>query len=218
MANVLIGCETSGTVRDAFLKRGHNAWSCDILPADTPTNRHIQDDVRSVLKMGLWDFLAVMHPPCTRLCNSGVRWLDNPPKGKTKEDMWRELDEGASLFSDVLNADVKYRCVENPIMHKHAKKRIRNFKPHSQNVQPWHFAESEDSFDNQKKATLLWLSDNLPLLKRTGSVDGTTARQDVHNASPGEDRWKIRSKFFPGMAKAMANQWGAVLEADPQLT
>ena len=113
MANVLIGCETSGIVRDAFLLRGHNAWSCDILPADTPTNRHIQADIRHVLNTSQWDFLAVMHPPCTRLCNSGVRWLDNPPKGKTKEDMWRELDEGAALFSDVLNADVKYRCVEN---------------------------------------------------------------------------------------------------------
>jgi len=75
---VLIGCETSGTVRDAFLERGHDAWSCDILPSDTPTNRHIQDDIRNVMQDD-WDLLMVAHPPCTRLCNSGVRWLSSPP-------------------------------------------------------------------------------------------------------------------------------------------
>ena len=76
---ILIGCETSGTVRNAFLEKGHDAWSCDILPADDHTNRHIQDDIRNVLKMEAWDLMMVAHPPCTRLCNSGVRWLDNPP-------------------------------------------------------------------------------------------------------------------------------------------
>ena len=99
---ILIGCETSGTVRNAFLEQGHDTWSCDILPADDLTNRHIQDDVRNVIEQDDWDLLMVAHPPCTRLCNSGVRWLDNPPPGKTKEEMYAELDEGAELFSCLL--------------------------------------------------------------------------------------------------------------------
>jgi len=215
MAKILIGCETSGIVREAFAALGHNVWSCDILPADTPTNRHIQDDIRNVLTMDNWDFLAVMHPPCTRLCNSGVRWLHKAPPNKTKAEMWRELDEGAALFSDCLNADIPSRCIENPVMHKYAKERIRNFKPHRQSVQPWHFADSDDSPDNQKKETLLWLTDNLPPLVRTGKVDGSTARDDVHKAAPSKDRWKMRSKFFHGIAAAMAAQWSEVLNADP---
>ena len=133
---VLIGCETSGIVRDAFLERGHDAWSCDILPADTPTNRHIQDDIRNVMRDD-WDLLAVMHPPCTRLCNSGVRWLHKAPPNRTLEDMWRELDEGAALFSDVWNVEhIPMVAVENPVMHKHAKSRIKNYKPFYQSVQP----------------------------------------------------------------------------------
>ena len=83
---VLIGCETSGTVRDAFARLGFDAWSCDILPSDQPSNRHIQDDIRNVLEMDDWDLCMVAHPPCTRLCNSGVRWLSKPPQGKTVQD------------------------------------------------------------------------------------------------------------------------------------
>ena len=123
---VLVACEFSGVVRDAFLARGHDAWSCDLLPAETRTNRHIQADVRTLLGDG-WDFLIVAHPPCTRLCNSGVRWLSVPPPGKTLEDMWQELEKGAELFSTLWNADIPRVCVENPVMHGHAKKRIRNY-------------------------------------------------------------------------------------------
>ena len=95
MARVLIGCETSGIVRDAFLALGHDAWSCDLLPADRPSNRHIQADIRDVMRDD-WDLMAVMHPPCTRLCNSGVRWLSAPPDGRTLPEMWRELEDGAA--------------------------------------------------------------------------------------------------------------------------
>ena len=207
---ILIGCETSGTVRNAFLDKGHDTWSCDILPADDQTNRHIQDDVRNVLKMEAWDLLMVAHPPCTRLCNSGVRWLHVPPQGKTKEEMWEDLDEGAALFSDLWNADVPRIAIENPIMHKHAKARIHNFEPFTQSVQPYEFAESVESEDNVSKRTCLWLK-NLPSLVKTGSLTKETARHDIHNASPGPDRWKIRSKFHKGLADAMANQWGAAL-------
>ncbi len=204
---VLIGCETSGVVREAFLELGHDAWSCDVLPSDISTNRHIQDDVRNVLQMEKWDLLMVAHPPCTRLCNSGVRWLHKAPPGKTIEQMWQELDEGASLFSDLWNADVPRIAVENPVMHKYAKERIVNFQEFSQSIQPWQFGNDVDGLDNVSKRTCLWLK-NLPKLVSTGNLDGSTARNDIHMASPGPNRWKVRSKFFPGIAKAMAKQWG----------
>ena len=206
---ILIGCETSGTVRNAFIERGHDAWSCDILPADDQTNRHIQDDIRNVLKMEAWDLLMVAHPPCTRLCNSGVRWLHKAPPGKTVQEMWEELDEGAALFSDLWNADIPRIAIENPIMHKHAKARIENFEPFAQSVQPYEFADSVEAEDNVSKRTCLWLK-NLPLLQKTSNLTRETARHDIHLASPGPDRWKFRSKFHKGLAQAMAEQWGAV--------
>ncbi|GGE30021.1 hypothetical protein GCM10011360_17630 [Primorskyibacter flagellatus] len=204
---VLIGCEQSGVVRDAFNDLGHDAWSCDLLAAETPSNRHIVGDVRDVMYWDQWDILAVMHPPCTRLCNSGVRWLSVPPPGRTLPEMWAELDEGAELFSDVWNVEhIPHVAVENPVMHKHAKERIHNYQPPAQTFQPWQFATDPASADNVKKRTCLWLRD-LPALTPTGTLDGTTARADVHNASPGPDRWKERSRFFPGVAAAMADQW-----------
>jgi hypothetical protein len=96
--SVLIGCETSGTVRGAFQRLGYDVWSCDLLPSDDKTNRHIQDDVRNVMASQHWDLICIMHPPCTRLCNSGVRWLSKPPPNKTLDDMQNELREGAELF------------------------------------------------------------------------------------------------------------------------
>jgi hypothetical protein len=204
---VLIGCEQSGTVRDAFNDLGHDAWSCDILAAERPSNRHIIGDVRDVMMQDEWDILAVMHPPCTRLCNSGVRWLHVPPPGRTLEEMWSELDEGAALFSDVWNVShIPHVAVENPVMHKHAKQRIRNFRPATQSFQPWQFATDEAGSDNVKKRTCLWLRD-LPKLVATGTLDGSTARDEVHKASPGVDRWRERSRFFPAVAAAMAHQW-----------
>ena len=204
---ILIACETSGTVRNAFLDRGHDAWSCDVLPSDDLTNRHIQDDVLEVLKMESWDMLMVTHPPCTRLCNSGVRWLHKAPPGKTLSEMWEQLDQGAELFSKLWNADVPRVAIENPVMHKHAKARIKNFKPFAQSVQPYEFADSIDAEDNVSKRTCLWLR-NLPPLIKTGTLTRETARQDIYNASPGKDRWKVRSKFHKGIAQAMADQWG----------
>ncbi|WP_425070660.1 hypothetical protein [Sagittula sp. S175] len=205
---VLIGCEQSGVVRDAFNALGHDAWSCDLLPAETPTNRHIVGDVRDVMMADEWDVLAVMHPPCTRLCNSGVRWLTKAPPGRTLDDMWAELDEGAALFSAVWNVPhIPCVAVENPVMHKHAKERIENFRPATQSFQPWQFGTDENGPDNERKRTCLWLR-NLPALKPTGTLDGNTARNSVHIASPGADRWRERSRFFPGVAAAMARQWG----------
>ena len=207
MKKILIGCETSGTVREAFLKLGFDAWSCDVLPSDIPTNKHIQDDIRNVLECDDWDLLMVAHPPCTRLCNSGVRWLHNPPPGKTKTQMWTELEAGAELFSDLWNADIPHIAVENPVMHKHAKALIKNYQNFAQSVQPWQFGNDEAGLDNQKKRTCFWLK-NRPPLKPTGTLDGKTAKDDIHKCPPSVDRWKIRSKFFPGMATAIAEQFG----------
>lgn len=206
---VLVGCETSGTVRRAFDARGFDAWSCDILPADDQTNRHLQMDIREALaEYGPWDMLAVMHPPCTRLCNSGVRWLTKPPKNKTLEQMWQELEESVELFGFCLNADVPHVAVENPVMHKHAKARIRNYQPATQTVQPWWFGE------RAFKATGLYLR-GLPALvptdKLTPPKPGTAEHKEwsaIHRAPPSADRWKIRSKTFDGIAQAMADQWG----------
>lgn len=195
---VLIACEFSGIVRRAFASRGHDAWSCDLLPAEDRSNKHIVGDVRDILGDG-WDLLVVAHPPCTRLCNSGVRWLSVPPAGRTREDLWRELDEGAALFSDLWNAPIERIAVENPVMHKHAKARIRNYQEPAQSVQPWQFGHGET------KRTCLWLK-NLPPLVPTNIVEGREPR--VHHMSPGPDRWKERSRFFPGIAEAMADQWG----------
>lgn len=201
MGRVLVACEFTGTVRDAFLRRGHDAWSCDLLPSPTPTNRHIIGDARELLDQD-WDLLIVAHPPCTRLCNSGVRWLHKPPAGKSLEQMWNDLDEGAALFSDFWNARIPRRCIENPVMHNHAKARIRNYAPPAQSVQPWQFGHGET------KRTCFWLA-GLEPLKPTQIVGGREQR--VFRASPGPNRWAERSKFFTGIADAMADQWGDLL-------
>lgn len=198
MTRVLVACEYSDTVRGAFAERGFDAWSCDLLPNEKRHNKHLQCDVREILHDG-WDLLIVAHPPCTRLCNSGVRWLKEPPPGKTREQMWRELDEGAALFSDLWNAPIQHVAVENPVMHKHAKARIRGYQEFTQSIQPWQFGHPET------KRTCLWLR-NLPALVPTNIVSGRQPR--VHRMPPSPDRWKERSRFYPGIAAAMAQQWG----------
>lgn len=217
---VLIGCEASGTVRRAFEARGFDAWSCDLRPAADGSNRHITGDVRDVLNDG-WDFLGIFHTPCTRLCNSGVRWLSVPPPGRTLADMWRELDEGADLFSTCWNAPIPRKAMENPVMHKHAKARIRNYREFAQSVQPWQYGDFET------KRTCLWL-DNLAPLRPTYATTSAAALAlglpadakpvaRVHLARPGPDRWLERSQFFPGIAAAMVAQWGDQLLADERI-
>ena len=206
---VLIGCATSCVTLNAFLKRGHDVWQCDLLPADEPTNRHIQDDIRKVMLWG-WDLMLVSNPPCTRLCNSGVRWLSVPPKGRAIADMWAELDEGAALFSDCLNAPIPHVAVENPVMHIHARNRIKGWiKP--QIVQPWWFG------DPAFKATGLYTK-NLPFLVPSNRLHPPKPNTPdhkswsaVHRAPPSHDRWKNRSKTFQGMADAWADQWGGAI-------
>jgi hypothetical protein len=205
---ILIGCETSGVMRRAFAAMGHDAWSCDLLPSEDSSPQHIIADVRSVLRDG-WD-MGIFHPTCTRLCNSGVRWLTRAPNGKTLPQMWAELEDGAALFSAVWNAPIPRVAVENPVMHKHAKARIEDYRP-PQTVQPHWFG------DEAFKATGLYLR-GLPKLVRTHFLTlpakGTPEHKAwsmVHMASPGPDRWRIRSRTFPGIANACAEQWGRLL-------
>lgn len=195
---ILVACEFSGVVRRAFAARGHDAWSCDLLPSEDGSNRHITGDARDYLGDG-WDLLMVAHPPCTRLCNSGVRWLSKPPPGKTVDQMQTDLREGAALFSAFWNAPIDRIAVENPIMHRHAKALIENYQEPAQTIQPWQFGHGEI------KGTCLWLK-GLPKLTPTQIVEGRTAR--VHRMPPGPDRWKERSRTFAGIAEAMADQWG----------
>lgn len=208
---VLIGCEFSGVVRRAFAARGHDAWSCDLLPAADGSNRHFVGDVRDHLDKG-WDLLAVFHPPCTRLCNSGVRWLHTPPPGKTRDEMWADLDVAAELFSDLWNAPIERVAVENPIMHRYARERIRNYRVATQTVQPWWFG------DPAFKGTGLYLR-GLPPLQPTNKLTppkpGTEAHKEwsaVHRhtgwGKKGAERWASRSRTFAGIAEAMADQWG----------
>ena len=193
---VLVACEYSGTVRRAFEAAGHDAWSCDLLPSEDGSSRHIVGDARDLLEDG-WDLL-IAHPPCTRLCNSGVRWLSSPPPNKTHDQMQRELKEGADLFSDFWNAPIDRIAVENPVMHRHAKALIVGYREPAQSVQPWQFGHGEC------KRTCLWLK-GLPPLVPTDIVEGREQR--VHRMPPGKDRWKERSRFYPGIAAAMADQW-----------
>lgn len=194
---VLVACEFSGRVRDAFLDRGFDAYSCDIAPSDSDRgkSRHYQCDVLDIIGEE-WD-LVVAHPPCTYLCNSGVRWLHTQP------GRWQHMVRGAMFFRKLLGANAAHVCCENPIPHKYAMEIIE--QPYSQIIQPWQFGHGET------KATCLWLR-NLPPLQPTNVVDGREGR--IHRLPPGPNRSKLRSTTFEGVALAMAEQWGALLLAE----
>ena len=179
---VLVACEYSGTVRDAFIAAGHEALSCDLLPTDNP-GPHYQGDVRDVLSDG-WD-LMIAHPPCTHLAVSGARWF---------KDKQAEQAEALDFVRLLLDAPIDRIALENPVSV--ISSRIR--KP-DQIIQPWQFGHGET------KATCLWLK-GLPKLTPTDIVDGREAR--VHKLPPSADRWKIRSTTYTGIAAAMAQQWG----------
>jgi hypothetical protein len=178
---VLIACEFSGVVRDAFIRQGADAWSCDLLDSDDRT-RHIRDDVRNHLDAG-WD-LMIAHPPCTYLARSGARWWP---------DRMIEQAEALDFVSTLMLAPIPHIAIENPI----GKISTAIRKP-DQIIQPWMFGHGET------KATCLWLK-NLPTLIPTDIVDGREPR--VHHMQPGPDRWKQRSITCRGIADAMADQW-----------
>lgn len=178
---VLVACEFSGIVRDAFIKKGHDAMSCDMLPTEAE-GPHYEGDVRNVLDDG-WDMM-IAHPPCTHLAVSGARWF----KGKEMEQ-WEALN----FVRLLLDAPIDKIALENPVSVISTKIR----KP-DQIIQPWMFGHGET------KATCLWLKD-LPKLEPTDIVEGRENR--VHRMAPSKDRWKNRSRTYSGIAKAMAEQW-----------
>ena len=191
---VLVACEFSGVVRRAFRARGHDAWSCDLLPAEDKSPHHYERGVLSVLlwteggkwrnEYSAWD-LMIAHPPCTHLAVSGARWF---------KDKKKEQAAALGFVERLLAAPIERIALENPIgiISTHIR------KP-DQIIQPWQFGHGET------KATCLWLK-NLPKLNPTNIVDGRQPR--VHYASPGPDRWKERSRTLEGIAEAMADQWG----------
>lgn len=193
---VLVACEFSGVVRDAFIERGHDAVSCDLLETERP-GPHMLADALDTAYSGLWDMI-IAHPPCTYLANSGVRWLYGGKGTERDPERWAAMQRAAEFFWLLFKAPAPFVAVENPIMHRHA----GIIKP-TQIIQPWQFGHPET------KATGLWLR-GLPPLAPTNIVSGREPR--VHHAPPGPDRWKVRSRTLPGIAAAMAEQWGVALE------
>lgn len=179
---MLIACEFSGIVREAFRREGHDAWSCDLLPSEID-GQHLIAPVQNVLK-DQWD-LMIAHPPCTYLAVSGARWFKNRQK---------EQREALDFVRMLMDSSIKRICVENPVSIISTKIR----KP-DQIIQPWQFGHGET------KGTCLWLK-NLPLLRPTNVVSGRANR--IHREPPSKDRWKNRSRTFQGIAQAMAEQWG----------
>jgi hypothetical protein len=204
---ILIGCETSGVMRRAFAALGHDVWSCDLLPADDRSNRHITGNLLDYLNEG-WDLMAVMHPPCTRLCNSGVRWLHQPPPNRTHDEMWAELEEAAKFFTACWRAPIPRVAVENPIMHKHAKARMPADLVKPQFVQPWQFGEPFFKATGFYLRGLPQLTPTAVLTPPAPGTDEHRAWSAVHRAPPRAERWKFRSKTFAGIAAACAEQWG----------
>ena len=192
---VLVACEYSGVVREAFAKKGHDAWSCDLLPTDQPSDKHIQGDVLEVINKG-WD-LIIAHPPCTHLSLSGAKyWAEKRADGRQQAAI--------KFVEDIWDADCPRICIENPVgaLTKHSK-----LGKATQYIQPYEFGHAE------QKRTGLWLK-GLPKLKGTKFIDvkglPNKERHRLHWLPPSKDRWKIRSTTFDGIAQAMCQQWNEV--------
>lgn len=192
---VLVACEFSGVVRDAFIRHGHNAVSCDIIPSTSP-GPHYLGDVRDILYRD-WD-LIIAHPPCTYLANSGALRLYNKD-GSRNEQRWADMEDGASFFKLFLDAPCPRIAIENPIMHCYAATRVGRM--YTQTIQPYDFGHGE------QKCTCLWLK-GLPRLQSASYVSGR--RQKTMEFSPGKDRGRKRSVTCSGIAEAMARQWGSL--------
>ena len=201
---ILVACEFSGIVRDAFIRHGHDAWSCDLMPTESTRsgNHHTGDAVRAAYSGWVygydihtgkdgdhykkWDML-IAHPPCTHLAVSGARWF---------KDKQTEQQQAIDFFMALVNAPTDKICIENPVSIMSTRYR----KP-DQIIQPWMFGHGET------KTTCLWLK-NLQPLKPTAIVDGRDNR--IHREPPSPERWKNRSRFYTGIAQAMAEQWGVI--------
>lgn len=212
-----MGCEFSGVVRNAFRKLNHEAYSCDLLPSSDNSPYHFQEDLLDLLKRDSnWD-LAIFHPPCTYLCNIGVRWLrsskvnysfGNGYLGPLNFSRWREMENGAYFFKCLLNQPIPRICIENPISHKYALDLIG--RKYDQIIQPWMFGTTET------KATCLWLK-NLPKLVETNNVKKqmqSLPKKDthkIHYMGKSKDRGLLRSVTYQCFADNFAAQWGPLL-------
>jgi len=190
---VLVACEYSGIVREAFASKGHNAWSCDLLPTDQPSDKHIQGDVLEIINND-WN-LIIAHPPCTHLSVSGAaRWAEKVADGRQQAAI--------KFVEDIWNADCPFIAIENPVGALSTRSKLGKA---SQYIQPYEFGHAE------QKKTGLWLK-GLPKLIPTDVIDVSNLpdnqRQRLHYLPPSKDRWKIRSTTFQGIANAMADQWG----------
>ena len=204
---ILVACEFSGVVREAFRKRGFDAWSCDLLPAEDGSPYHYQCDVRDILDDG-WD-LMVAFPPCTYFANSGVRWLWEDCKYSLAVERWERLCEAAKFFKRLFLFNcIPHIAIESPIPHKYALAMIG--VKYSQIIQPYQFGEP------YSKSTCLWLR-NLPKLKPTEVIPKSQVKQSVWKEPPSAERWKNRSRTFRGIADAMADQWGKFLKLQKKL-
>ena len=190
---VLVACEYSGIVREAFAAKGHDAWSCDLLPTDQPSDKHIQGDVLEIINDG-WD-LIIAHPPCTHLSVSGAsRWAEKVADGRQPEAI--------KFVEQIWDANCPKICIENPVGALSSRSKLGKA---TQYVQPYEFGHAE------QKKTGFWLK-GLPKLKGTKFIDVSglpdKERQRLHWLAPSKDRWKIRSTTFQGIADAMSQQWG----------
>lgn len=199
---VLVACEFSGRVRDAFIKRGHDAISCDILETESP-GPHYVGDVRDLLSQD-WD-LIIAFPPCTYLAQSGVQWL------KKVDGRWDQMIKAVEFFNLFLDHSCQRICIENPVMHGYARERLSKQTAYAQKVQPFHHGHPE------RKGTCLWLK-GLPLLRASNNVSEqmigmhSSEKARVHWEAPGKDRQKNRSRTYLGIAEAMAEQWGSLAD------
>jgi len=208
---VLIACEESQTLTKYFREAGIICFSCDLKPGKINADWHYKGSVFDIINFG-WD-LMIAHPPCTYLTVTANKWLKDQPKRESGklvgEERRKAREEAIQFFMDLYNAPIPRIAIENPIMHKYAKSIIRENQ--KQVVQPWMFGHTES------KATCLWLK-NLPPLVETNNVKEQFLKlpkkeaQRLHYASPGPDRWKIRSTTFQGIADAMAEQWGRLAQ------
>ena len=198
---VLVACEFSGVVRDAFRKRGHDAWSCDLLPCEADPQWHIQGDALEAIKQG-WDMM-IAHPPCTYLTVAANKWM-KPEYADRFPTRPQDREAAVEFFMAFINAPVDKICVENPIgiMSSH-------YRQPDQVVQPWMFGHGET------KATCFWLKGLRPLAPTHlpndmfAEQEPEEREQRLHKLPPSKDRWKLRSTTFPGIAAAFADQWGA---------
>jgi hypothetical protein len=202
---VLIGCEESQIICMAFRSLGHEAYSCDLKPCSGGHPEwHIQGDILEVMMKPGWD-LMIGHPMCTRLCNSGVRWL-------AERNLWKEMEKACDFFNAMKAAPIPKICLENPIPHGYATERIGAY---DQKVQPWQFG------DGKVKATCFWLKGLPPLLPTHAEYSFFAERApderkaECFIASPGPERSTMRSKTYPGIARAMAKQWSDVTVSKP---